>query len=273
MLVEWLYKEVLKDASVYKKIAVEVIATGWSWIMLLAFVRFQEYIFNGSRHLFSRSAPSISHCSSMGIFFLPAFAIRPKENVIVFVCHYCFWRSVSCCSLSSVQPEMKEYFFLLSFGCRLTISDLVLARFHFNQQQGKEKRYNHWRETVSQKAPISISAFADQSPFLFNALNTTYGTALQEKWIAMAEGVQKLGDMMRFMLQETRKKKIISLIRRSIHLTNGIDLQRLRTQPPRYSYRPNHKRQRLPSITSPHAAGSLCRNAFATACFVKKNHG
>ncbi len=37
---------------------------------------------------------------------------------------------------------------------------------------------------------------------MFNALNTLYGTAIQENAERTSEGIQKLGDMMRFMLQE-----------------------------------------------------------------------
>lgn len=64
--------------------------------------------------------------------------------------------------------------------------------------------------------------------FLFNALNTLYGTALQEKADRTSEGIQKLGDMMRFMLQENMQDKI-SLIRDIDYLKNYIDLQKLRT--------------------------------------------
>ncbi|SDM02883.1 sensor histidine kinase [Pedobacter antarcticus] len=64
--------------------------------------------------------------------------------------------------------------------------------------------------------------------FLFNALNTLYGTALQEKADRTSEGIQKLGDMMRFMLQENMQDKI-SLIRDLDYLKNYIDLQKLRT--------------------------------------------
>lgn len=64
--------------------------------------------------------------------------------------------------------------------------------------------------------------------FLFNALNTLYGTAMQENADRTAEGIQKLGDMMRFMLQENMQEKI-SLAREVDYLTNYINLQRLRT--------------------------------------------
>jgi len=64
--------------------------------------------------------------------------------------------------------------------------------------------------------------------FLFNALNTLYGTALQENADRTGEGIQKLGDMMRFMLHENTQEKI-SLMREIDYLKNYIDLQKLRT--------------------------------------------
>jgi hypothetical protein len=64
--------------------------------------------------------------------------------------------------------------------------------------------------------------------FLFNALNTLFGTALQESAERTGEGIQKLGDMMRFMLHENTQDKI-SLTREVEYLNNYIDLQKLRT--------------------------------------------
>ena len=63
--------------------------------------------------------------------------------------------------------------------------------------------------------------------FLFNALNTLYGTALQEKAERTGEGIQKLGDMMRFMLQENIEDKI-RLSKDIDYLNNYISLQKLR---------------------------------------------
>lgn len=65
--------------------------------------------------------------------------------------------------------------------------------------------------------------------FLFNALNTLYGTALQENAERTGEGIQRLGDMMRFMLQENMHEKIL-LTREIDYLNNYISLQKLRTQ-------------------------------------------
>lgn len=65
--------------------------------------------------------------------------------------------------------------------------------------------------------------------FLFNALNTLYGTALQENAGKTAGGVQKLGDMMRFMLHENHLDSI-HMSREIEYLQNYIALQKLRTE-------------------------------------------
>lgn len=63
--------------------------------------------------------------------------------------------------------------------------------------------------------------------FLFNALNTLYGTALKEDAPKTVEGIQKLGDMMRFMLHENNQD-FIALEKEIQYLSNYIDLQKLR---------------------------------------------
>lgn len=65
--------------------------------------------------------------------------------------------------------------------------------------------------------------------FLFNSLNTLYSTALQEESSNTAEGIQKLGDMMRFMLHENHLD-FIPVSRELEYLENYISLQKLRIQ-------------------------------------------
>ena len=65
--------------------------------------------------------------------------------------------------------------------------------------------------------------------FLFNVLNTLYGSALQEGASRTAEGVQKLGDMMRFMLHENHLSQI-PMSKEIEYLRNYIALQELRTE-------------------------------------------
>ncbi|QDH80152.1 histidine kinase [Echinicola soli] len=65
--------------------------------------------------------------------------------------------------------------------------------------------------------------------FLFNALNTIYGISLQENAEKTAESIQKLGDMMRFMLHENTQETI-PLNREIDYLINYVDLQQLRIE-------------------------------------------
>lgn len=80
----------------------------------------------------------------------------------------------------------------------------------------------------SSEANLSFLRSQINPHFLFNALNTLYGTALQEHADRTGEGIQKLGDMMRFMLHENVQDKIL-LVREVEYLKNYIDLQKLRT--------------------------------------------
>ncbi|MET0636602.1 MAG: histidine kinase [Chitinophagaceae bacterium] len=64
--------------------------------------------------------------------------------------------------------------------------------------------------------------------FLFNALNTIYGTAIQENAERTGGAVLKLSDMMRFMLQENMQETI-PLMREVEYLNNYLSLQKLRT--------------------------------------------
>lgn len=63
--------------------------------------------------------------------------------------------------------------------------------------------------------------------FLFNALNTLYSVSLKENAEKTADGIQKLGDMMRFMLNENHQDRI-SLSKEIEYLHNYIDIQRMR---------------------------------------------
>jgi two-component system LytT family sensor kinase len=98
------------------------------------------------------------------------------------------------------------------------------------------KRYNKGREelaTLQKELGQSVAEFdflrSQINPhFLFNALNTLYGMSLQENATRTGEAIQRLGDMMRFMLDENMQEKI-PLSREVDYLKNYIALQRLRT--------------------------------------------
>jgi two-component system LytT family sensor kinase len=97
------------------------------------------------------------------------------------------------------------------------------------------KKSSAGREMLSLKKELgqSVASFdflrSQINPhFLFNALNTLYGMAIIENASRTSEGIQRLGDMMRFMLHENVQEKI-PLSREVEYLRNYIALQRLRT--------------------------------------------
>lgn len=98
------------------------------------------------------------------------------------------------------------------------------------QMKGNEELYTLKKELGQSHANFDFLRSQINPHFLFNALNTIYGTAIQEKAERTSEGIEKLGDMMRFMLQENMQDKI-SLAREIDYLNNYISLQKLRTDP------------------------------------------
>jgi LytS/YehU family sensor histidine kinase len=94
--------------------------------------------------------------------------------------------------------------------------------------QGREELFVLKQELGHSNANLDFLRTQINPHFLFNALNTLYGTALQEKSDRTAQGIQMLGDMMRFMLHENHQQKIL-LTREVEYLRNYIDLQLLRT--------------------------------------------
>lgn len=63
--------------------------------------------------------------------------------------------------------------------------------------------------------------------FLFNTLNTLYSVSLKEKAETTAVGIQKLGDMMRFILNENNQE-LIPLEKEIEQLENYIEIQKMR---------------------------------------------
>lgn len=96
------------------------------------------------------------------------------------------------------------------------------------QMQGKEEVYVLQKELGRSNANFDFLRSQINPHFLFNTLNTLYGTALQENSERTAQGIQMLGDMMRFMLHENNQQKIL-LSREIDYMRNYIELQSLRT--------------------------------------------
>ncbi|WP_229802010.1 sensor histidine kinase [Pontibacter akesuensis] len=94
--------------------------------------------------------------------------------------------------------------------------------------KGNEEVYVLKKELGRSNANFDFLRSQINPHFLFNTLNTLYGTALQENSDRTAQGIQMLGDMMRFMLHENHQHKIL-LSREIEYMHNYIALQSLRT--------------------------------------------
>jgi len=103
------------------------------------------------------------------------------------------------------------------------ISTMIFDRF-----SSFEGQVNQLNIKVNQgSANLSFLKSQINPHFLFNALNTLYGSALTENAEKTSDGIQKLGDMMRFMLHENLQDKI-SIKREIEYLQNYLDIQLLR---------------------------------------------
>jgi len=117
-------------------------------------------------------------------------------------------------------------FFNIAF--QLVVTAPISWTLYKKRQEGSEEIFVLKKELGRSNANLDFLRSQINPHFLFNALNTIYGTAIQEKAERTGDGIEKLGEMMRFMLQENMQDKI-SLAREIEYLENYIGLQKLRT--------------------------------------------
>lgn len=126
------------------------------------------------------------------------------------------------------RSELVGIVFLFHIPTQLIISAPLAWYIYKKKNENSAEIKSLKTELGRSDANLSFLKSQINPHFLFNALNTLYGTALQENAERTGEGIQKLGDMMRFMLQENVQDKI-SLARDVDYLNNYISLQKLRT--------------------------------------------
>lgn len=130
--------------------------------------------------------------------------------------------------LMTGEEDLSLIILLFHFPTQIIIT-LPLAWYIYKSRlANSDQIYSLKTELGKSDASLSFLQSQINPHFLFNALNTLYGTALQENAERTGEGIQKLGDMMRFMLHENVQDKIL-LTRDVDYLENYIALQKLRT--------------------------------------------
>ncbi|MGY6559761.1 MAG: sensor histidine kinase [Nitritalea sp.] len=107
----------------------------------------------------------------------------------------------------------------------IPISDLLFARYEDNLQQ-----LTRLNVQVNRNAAQLAFLESQINPhFIFNTLNSIYGTALQEGAERTGEAITKLGELMRYMFTQHEKAKI-PVQEELSYIENFVSLQRLRFQ-------------------------------------------
>jgi two-component system LytT family sensor kinase len=126
--------------------------------------------------------------------------------------------------IMSNNMHIRNY---LVFCLGLLAIALVWARFSYTQHLKQKEVISLKTDLGKSSADLQFLRSQINPHFLFNVLNTLYGTAIQEKAERTSEGIQKLGDMMRFMLYENTLDSI-PVAREIDYLKDYIYLQKLR---------------------------------------------
>jgi len=177
--------------------------------------------------------------SAISILVYAVYFYLPKHYAKNYKFGRYFWQilfasilsAIPTCLISLLMSESSQWGAIVlcfHFPTQLVIT-LPLAWYIYKSRLANSNQISTLKKELG-KSDASLSFLQSQiNPhFLFNALNTLYGTALQENAERTGEGIQKLGDMMRFMLHENVQDKI-SLTRDVDYLENYISLQKLRT--------------------------------------------
>ncbi|WP_140937662.1 sensor histidine kinase [Sphingobacterium lumbrici] len=108
-----------------------------------------------------------------------------------------------------------------------TILTPVIYIFYYRSRKQQTQIVGLKKELGKTSADLKLLQSQINPHFLFNAMNTLYGIALQENAERTSSGIQKLSDMMRFMLHENQQDRIL-LVREIAYLKEYIELQKLR---------------------------------------------
>lgn len=185
-------------------------------------------VWKRSRYFFSMFFAAIL---STAILTAIAVPLLPDHNFSGPISPGSFTTTISIKLLLTGQNEEAALLLILlgNFLTQMIIITPVSWRIYIDRSSVKAEEIITLKTELG-KADANLNFLKSQiNPhFLFNALNTLYGTALQEKAERTGEGIQKLGDMMRFMLQENVEDKIM-LSKDVDYLNNYIALQKLRT--------------------------------------------
>lgn len=117
---------------------------------------------------------------------------------------------------------------LILYFVVIMIASLAITWFIYQRNKERIQQLLYLKQELGQTTSSLQSLRSQINPhFLFNTLNTLYGLAISENAVKTGDGIQRLGDMMRFMLQDNQKN-LIPLASEITYLKNYIYIHQLR---------------------------------------------
>lgn len=178
-------------------------------------------------------ASSILVYTLSSTFLIPP-ALRKRKPFRSYLFKSCLWLLAAflpigaVASIISTRPDIGLPMAMMNSIFQFLIATPMTWVFYMRRQKTLEELQALQGKLDQSRANLDFLRSQINPHFLFNALNTIYGTALEEKAERTGEGVHRLGEMMRFMLQENTQEQI-PLAREIEYLNHYIALQRLRT--------------------------------------------
>ncbi|MBO6661220.1 MULTISPECIES: sensor histidine kinase [Roseivirga] len=176
-----------------------------------------------------------SFCLIVFLFFLNTFhgdlSIRFIDKTILFLTSsiglfgYAFL--VYSISISFDFTQLGGYQQIVSFWSMSLIFILGVIFLYYLFKKLNIFSFSELISIHSTQAELSQLKSQINPHFLFNSLNSLYGLALEESSPKTSTGIQKLSEMMRFMLRENVEDKI-EISREFEYVENYIELQKLR---------------------------------------------
>lgn len=125
--------------------------------------------------------------------------------------------------------EISYYWWMMSLAAQLAITTPISVYLFDIRKDRLSQLRDVERALHKSKTDLQFLRSQINPHFLFNTLNTIYGLAILERSVKTAEAVQKLGDMMRFMLEDNLLD-FIPLKKEISYLKLYISLQKLRIE-------------------------------------------
>ncbi len=153
---------------------------------------------------------------SVGLIFFLSICI--VGSLIFQLVEIIFWASRG---FARVEFSIKDLVVVFAWLAFLSVIAAFLRNVIFKEKLQLTQLF------TQKTAELSTLRSQINPHFLFNALNTLYSVSLKENADKTADGIQKLGDMMRFMLHENNQDRI-PLTKEIEYLQNYIEIQRMR---------------------------------------------